>query len=141
MRKGLLSLLTLALITGLGWTEGGAQIVNENHYLVYETPETYVLTEPVHLEDQFNMFHTFLVEYDKFANPVRKNGGPVFDPEIHQTWWLIDDPVPDCSERLIGLDNQFGRQDWLLKDGRYLVLPAHKNMPGWPVLWNHYKCY
>ena len=60
---------------------------------------------------------------------------------IHQTWWLIDDPVPTCNERLVGLENQFGRQDWLVKDGRYLVLPAHKNMPGFPTYWNHYKCY
>jgi hypothetical protein len=132
-------LLAVAGVAGLGWTGAGAQMFPENHYLVYEVPETFTLTGPIVLDDQFVIFTTDIVEFDKFANPVEKNSEPYFDPMVHQTWWLIDDPQTD--ERLVGIDNQFGRQDWYVGDGRYLVLPAHKDMGGWPTFWNHYKCY
>jgi len=142
MRKGVIIVLALALVVGLCWVGAGAQNVPENHYLVYEVPETFVFTGQIALFDQFNDFSTEVVEFDKFANPVEKNGEPYFDPMVHQTWWLIDDPMPPCNDKLVVLHNQFGLQEWMVGDGRYLVLPAYKNMPPeWPIPWNHYKCY
>jgi hypothetical protein len=142
MRQGLILLLAVVLVAGLSWTSSDAQVIDENHYLVYQVPEVFTVTGQILLADQFNDYTTTFVTFDKFANPVSKNGEPMFDDLLHQTWWLIDDPVPPCSERLVALDNQFGRQDWLVDDGLYLVLPATKDMPGVPPpTWNHYKCY
>jgi hypothetical protein len=141
MRKIVMTVLVSALFASLFWGGAGAQIVPENHYLVYDVQNVYTVTAEIRLMDQFNEFQTNFIEFDKFANPVEKNGEPILDPNVHQTWWLIDDPVPPGEDRLVGLVNQFGRQDWVVGDGRYLVLPAHKNMPGWPEPWNHYKCY
>ena len=141
MKKGVMLLLALPLLAGICWTGAGAQIVPENHYLVYEVDEIYIFTGDIWLIDQFGDFNTTFVEFDKFANPVQKNLEPVLDPNVHQTWWIIDDPVPPCNDWLVGIENQFGRQDWWVGDGRYLVLPAHKDMAGWPTFWNHYKCY
>jgi hypothetical protein len=136
--------LTLTLFAGLTWTNGGTQVVIfENHYLVYEIPEVFTFSGQIQLFDQFGDFQTTSVVFDKFANPVQKNDEPMWDPLLHQTWWQIDDPVEPCNERLVALDNQFGRQDWYVSHGRYLVLPAFKNLkppiPTTPL--NHYKCY
>jgi hypothetical protein len=134
--------LTLALFAGFTWTNGGTQVIPENHYLVWDVPQVFTYTRQIELFDQFGLFQTNFVELDKFANPVQKNDEPIFNQMLHQTWWLIDDPVEPCNERLVGLDNQFGRQDWYVSHGRYLVLPATKNTPGVPPpTWNHYKCY
>ena len=143
MRKDVLLSLSVALVLGLCWVGAGAQVFPENHYLVYEITETYVFTGQIMLVDQFSEFHTTVVEMDKFANPVMKNNEPIIEPDIHQTWWLIDDPIPPCTDKLVEIANQFGRQEWMVGDGRYLVLPAYKDMPGagWPASWNHYKCY
>ena len=142
MRKIVIIVAVLGLIVGLGWGGAGAQMFPENHYLVYEVRQAYVLNMPILLIDQFNEFQTTSVEFDKFANPVMKNQEPYFDSRVHQTWWLIDDPMPPCFDKEVGLYNQFGRQDWVVGDGRYLVLPAYKNNPPqWPMPWNHYKCY
>lgn len=138
MRKRMIFLFTFALVASLYWTNGGTQIVPENHYLVYEVPETYTFSGGIVLFDQFGDFSTDVVQFDKFATPVEKNGEPMFDPEVHQTWWNIFNPQP---EWLVALDNQFGRQDWTVTDGRYLVVPARKDVPGPPPPFNHYECY
>jgi len=141
MRRGIVCMLTVASLAGFCVNETDAQWPNENHYLVYEVPEAWTYAAPIFLVDQFDSLWTTFVEMDKFATPVEKNDEAMVDSTLHQTWWLIDDPVPPCHEKLIGIDNQFGRQDWLVGDGRYLVLPAMKNYPVPPPPHNHYKCY
>ncbi len=138
MRNGVLLCFILGLVAGLSWTSGSAQMVMENHYLVYEVPEVYSFTGPIVLTDQFRVFTADFAELDKFATPVAKNGEPILNPSMHQTWWMIDDPQ---SIWWTLIDNQFGVQRWQVKDGRYLVLPALKNEPTMPPPWNHYKCY
>jgi hypothetical protein len=128
--------LALVLVAWPG--ESPAQVLPENHYLVYEVPQVYTYAGPIELGDQFGFFVTPDAIFDKFANPVSKNGEPIFDPMLHQTWWNIFDPQ---SVWWVLIANQFGQQRWMLKDGRYLVLPALKNQPGTLPLWNHYKCY
>jgi hypothetical protein len=130
------------------WTDGSAQDpdpgIPENHYMVYRPIDTggASITGPITLSDQFGVSqHTFAV-LEKFANPVDKNDEGIFDPIFHQTWWLIDDPQ---EPRTVVVENQFGTHTWTIGDGRYLVLPATKNIapPGPPPLdiINHYKCY
>jgi hypothetical protein len=112
----------------------------DNHYLVYDVPEVYTVPGPVMLDDQWGHSEHPVLDLDKFANPVDKNGEGIINEILHQTWWLIDDPQPG---RQVFLENQFGPQDWFVQNGRYLVLPASKNVPTPlpPETGQHYKCY
>lgn len=117
-----------------------AQIVpvNENHYLVYNSVTAMSFPGPILLADQFVEITVDNVSLKEFANPVNKNFEGYFDTTVHHTWWIIDDPQP---WRRVFLDNQFGPQMFMVKDGRYLVLPALKDQFGPPPVANHYKCY
>lgn len=141
MRKIAIAFLTFALVFGLVGG-AGAQIVPENHYLVYQLSQPYTVDISVTIFDQFDQFFptysTNNLVMDKFANPVSKNGEPFFDFQIHQTWWQINDPQ---ANKAVGLLNQFGHQNWNVGDGRYLILPALKDELGPIPVWNHYKCY
>jgi hypothetical protein len=141
MRKELIIILALALVVGFCWG-ASAQIVPENHYLVYQLANQYPVDISLTLFDQFDEhfgeFSTNNLVLDKFANPVGKNNEPIFNELIHQTWWQINDPQ---GVKEVGFLNQFGHQTWDVGDGRYLVLPALKDQPGDIPLWNHYKCY
>jgi hypothetical protein len=135
-------LLTFGLVAGLGVAGGSAQVLEENHYLIYETPYMHVYTGDVELHDQFGMIHNTYFEFDKFANPVRKNGEDYWDYGAHQNWYLIDVPLED--EWQVDLNNQFGTQRWYVQNAMYLVLPAEKLTPGSPppqFEHNHYLCY
>ena len=139
MRNGLLLLFSLLLIVGFSWTHGVAQtVIPENHYLVYEVPETYAFTTPVSLVDQFGCYCVLGMELDKFATPVDKNGEGFYDQTLHHTWWEFYQPQSVWWTTIL---NQFGEQYWQVKDSRYLLLPALKNTPGAPPVANHYKCY
>jgi hypothetical protein len=112
----------------------------DNHYLVYDVVETITVPGPVFLDDQWGHSEHPEVFLDKFANPVMKNGEPIVNEALHQTWWQIDDVQ---SGRRVFIENQFGPQVWFTKDARYLVLPASKNVPT-PLpdgTGQHYKCY
>ena len=141
MRKEVIIILALTLVLGLCWG-AGAQIVPENHYLVYEVANPYTVDISVTLFDQFDEwfgdFSTNSLVMDKFANPVDKNGEGMFNELVHQTWWRIDDPQ---ETKQVGFLNQFGHQNWDVGHGRYLVLPALKDQQGDIPIWNHYKCY
>ena len=143
MRKEVIAVLSLALVVGFCWG-ASAQNVPENHYLVYDIAQPHTADIFVRLFDQFDehfpeIFSTNMLIMEKFANPVDKNNEGYFNELIHQTWWLIDDPQ---GNKEVGILNQFGHQIWDVGNGRYLILPALKDMPGGGVPpWNHYKCY
>jgi len=144
MRKLVIVFLAFALVFGL-CGGAGAQVFNENHYLVYNIDTPFPINMPLNLFDQFGPYTGDLFVMDKFANPVEKdiNGviTPIYDNTIHQTWWRIEDDPQ--LQRQVGFVNQFGNQDWFVGDGQYLVLPAWKDDPigDFPYPWNHYKCY
>lgn len=119
----------------------GDPAVLENHYLVYEVPEVFNVTDNIQLDDQFGQSNHTQLLLEKFANPVDKNGEGIPHPLIHHIWWEIDNPEP---VKRVELDNQFGRQTWTVTNGRYLLTPASKNDPSGtppPEPANHYKCY
>lgn len=139
MRKTAILFCAFALAAGLFWTVGSAQpIVPENHFLVYDVPENNTFTASIALADQFGLSCVYSAELDLFATPVDKNGEGIYDDVVHHTWWKIDDPQ---SAWQTSIENQFGVQNWMVKNGRYLLLPALKNTPGTPPIANHYKCY
>lgn len=137
MRRVLMMVLGMTLLSMFCGSAALAQLP-ENHYKVYEVPETYVFPGPVFLTDQFTQNEFVDLTLDKFATPVSKNGEPFFDEFRHQTWWKIDEVV---EGRIVELFNQFGGARWTVRDAQYLVLPALKNDPSGPLAGNHYKCY
>jgi hypothetical protein len=126
-----------------------ATLPHENHYKVYSTI-LIPYVKPVGLVDQFGAITVDHFTLEKFANPTEKihvdgTVSPIVDPLIHQTWWRID--VPQPARTIVGID-QFGTSQWHLRDAKYLLNPALKNVlpgPGGeyppPPVWNHYVCY
>jgi len=148
MKKGIGFLFAVVLIAGFSWADGSAQMVNEHHYLLYNTDVSWTWEGQITLWDQFDPDYgpTFIdYAYMEFvANPVQTDGEGDPGAVEHQTWWRIDDP--HVEEARIDLENQFGPARWYTKDGIYLVLPALKFNEGEPVHYNvpirnHYKCY
>jgi hypothetical protein len=110
-----------------------------DHYKTYEVFGGPTFAGNVLLEDQFGeTVHTFLI-LEKFSTPVMKNQEQIFDSIAHLSWWVIDDIQPT---RKVGVGDQFGWNEWTIKDGRYLLTPALKNDPaGTLPMKDHYKCY
>jgi len=125
-----------------------ATLPHENHYKVYPTI-LIPYVKPVGLVDQFGAITVDYFTLEKFANPTEKihvdgTVSPIVDPLIHQTWWRIDVPQPARTRVVI---DQFGSSEWIIRDARYLVNPALKNVEPDPLggppppVWNHYLCY
>ncbi len=110
-----------------------------DHYLVYVVNFTPVSGAIVNLTDQFGSDQTQVRFLERFANPVIKNGEPMFLPGLHYSWWSIFVTEPP---RNVLVSNQFGpNQDWLLGDSKWLLAPASKNGSIYPTDVNHYRCY
>jgi hypothetical protein len=78
---------------------------------------------------------------DFFANPVSKNGEPLFDKNAHLAWYRGVQP-PEPPRRVV-LENQFGKFDIRTGTGYGLLVPTHKMEQGsvFPEELDHYKVY
>ena len=130
--------LSLALVLGVWSSQSFAQMLPENHYLVYEVPQTYLFTGDIVLGDRFGAFATPEVLFDKFATPVSKNGELIFELVVHQTWWTIFDPQSIWWTTIV---NQFGMWDMMLLEPCWLCLPTVKlqAVPNEPHTWGKIK--
>ncbi len=83
-----------------------------------------------------------LVYLNLFANPVSKNGEPIYDKHAHLIWYNVTDPIPDPT-RVVVADNQFGTQKILTGRTIALLAPAQKVEPGsaFPIQLDHFKVY
>lgn len=77
-----------------------------------------------------------------FANPVSKNGEPIYDKNAHLTWYDIYDPSPDPT-RVINYENQFGKGQLYTGRSYALLTPTWKLEKGssFPEKLDHYKVY
>ena len=78
---------------------------------------------------------------DYFANPVSKNGEPLYDKNAHLAWYRgVQPPEP---VRTVVLENQFGKFEIRTGRGYGLLVPTHKVEPGsvFPEMLDHYKVY
>ena len=116
-----------------------------DHYKVYLI-EPQPLELKVYLQDQFDVDGDFksvkVRQYERFLNPVDKNGEGIIDKHAHLNWYFIDPEFPDPT-RKVTLYNQFGLQT--IKIGRAvgLLVPTEKIEPGseFPGRLDHYKVY
>lgn len=78
---------------------------------------------------------------DFFANPVSKNGEPLYDKNAHLTWYRGVQP-PEPPRRVL-LENQFGKFDIRTGTGYGLLVPTQKLEPGsvFPEKLDHFKVY
>ena len=83
-----------------------------------------------------------LMYLNLFANPVSKNGEPMFDKNAHFNWYHLYDPTPEPT-RVVTFENQFGKQKVVIGRALALLAPAQKVEPGseFPERLDHYKVY
>ena len=78
---------------------------------------------------------------DFFANPVSKNGEPLYDKNAHLAWYRgVQPPEPP---RQVVLENQFGKFDIRTGTGYGLLVPTQKVEQDsvFPNELDHYKVY
>ncbi len=77
-----------------------------------------------------------------FANPVSKNGEPIYDKNAHFTWYDMYDPVPD-PPRVVVYQNQFGKSKLITGRSYALLAPCWKYEKGsaFPEKLDHYRLY
>ena len=119
-----------------------------DHYMVYFVDPVAAPTPQVNLKDQFGSAIVNLIELDNLANPVVKSPvsgshqtGPLVREDEHLTWYRFTEIQPI---RNIGVINQFGTTQWVLRNGEYLLVPAIKDFEtsnGGITLDQHWKCY
>lgn len=78
---------------------------------------------------------------DFFANPVSKNGEPLYDKNAHLAWYRGVQP-PEPPRRVV-LENQFGKFDIRTGTGYGLLVPTQKMEQAsvFPGELDHYKVY
>ncbi|MCX6584032.1 MAG: hypothetical protein NT166_27985 [Candidatus Aminicenantes bacterium] len=114
-----------------------------NHFKVYAARGEFKQMT-VSLQDQFDRGpkKTMVTGIRYFANPVNKNGEGIPNRYAHLTWYTIkiDEPV---IQRVVVIENQFGKQKWVLGRALFLLVPTEKIEPNssFPKEFNHFKCY
>jgi len=78
---------------------------------------------------------------DFFANPVSKNGEPLYNKNAHLAWYRGIQPAEPL--RQVVLENQFGKFDIRTGTGYGLLVPTQKVEQGsaFPEKLDHYKVY
>jgi len=111
------------------WTYGPSYGGHPEFHQILARDQFFVGFTPIHLDSLL-----------RFINPVRKNGSPILDPELHYTWWNIANKLPNFASAI--LTNQFGQYPINVYDLQFMLVPARKDnaIPGSPQA-NHYLCY
>ena len=75
-----------------------------------------------------------------FANPARKNGEPIYDPNAHLTYYRLAQSKPEPT-RVVVVENQFERQKIRIGQPFALLAPAQKVRMKRPEYLAHFKLY
>jgi len=125
-------------------SETAVDITDVEHYKVYALEQQAFQPFQVNLADQFGEGPVELTGLRKLGAPVSKAIAPedpvggINNPWEHLAWYEFVDPQP---RRRLQVTNQFGTQNWSVKDGRFLLVPAIKDDFGTLQLEQHWKCY
>ncbi len=125
-------------------SETALDLTAVDHYKEYALQPEPVFLPPLDLNDPFGFSTVDLANLGKLGVPVVKaidpdlpSGTPI-RPNEHLTWYEFIDPQP---LRRLEVTNQFGTQNWRVRDGRFLLVPAIKDGIGIIELNQHRKCY
>lgn len=75
-----------------------------------------------------------------FANPARKNGEPIYDPNAHLTFYKLSQSELEPT-RVLEVENQFGRRKIRIGQPFALLAPAQKIRMRRPEYLSHFKLY
>jgi hypothetical protein len=97
-----------------------------DYFQIYDAANQWV-RESVLLKDQFDEEpeRNRLVYLDWFANPVSKNREEMYDKRAHFTGYYLYQSIPDPL-RLVYVENQFGKQKFIIGRTFRLLVPAAK---------------
>lgn len=118
-----------------------------DHFKIWKVEEVR-FDRPVRLKGQFDKapWQARIDSIQYLANPVRKNGKPIRDPNTHLVAYFLHQPEEPGPRRWVALSNQFGTARWRLTDPALLLVPAGKafppsqpSMPSGPLA--HFLCY
>jgi len=118
-----------------------------DHYKVYTVDGANTSFAPL-LEDQFGAGTVNLTNLGKLGVPVSKAiapdspSGVLLRPAEHLLWYEFFEAQPP---RFARLKNQFTTENkgalWAVGNGRFLLVPAIKDLEGTIELGQHWKCY
>ena len=150
MKKLAVFLLLLTALTGVM----SAQTPVLDHFRCYVAQTPIALAVPIRLQDPFDsptgIFENITsLATARFCNPVKKTltgGGttPIVNINHHLTMYAINQqPI---VARTAVINNQFGTQNLVLADAKFLLVPTGKGIPPVPAPspstdLDHYKCY
>ncbi|MDJ0647732.1 MAG: hypothetical protein QNJ60_03410 [Xenococcaceae cyanobacterium MO_188.B19] len=110
---------------------------NLDHFKIYEVDPPQRVSEKVLLQGQFDRkpIAAELMVLKYFANPVDKewenNQVQRHNPNAHLTWYQLYQSSLEPTRTVI-IDNQFGRQEFLIGNPLALLVPAWKSRTGEP---------
>lgn len=120
-----------------------SQDLRVDHFQIYNVANRRV-RRPVNLTGLFDRgpVKGELVFLDMFANPVMKNGEPLYDRNAHFNMYSLYSPEEEPM-RVVWAENQFGSQKLLIGSPIRLLVPAYKQERGlgFPEELDHYKVY
>ena len=122
-----------------------AQELELDHFEVYRIFPQQFLPNVVMLRGQFDIRGPERCQLEWrtwFANPVSKNGEPIFDKHAHLVGYRLREPMPQ-PPRVAKIENQFGVAEIHLGDAAGLLVPARKIERGleYPEKLDHYRFY
>ncbi len=119
-----------------------AQELKLDYFQVYDVEDREAAAD-LFLRGQFdtNRLRMRLRLLDYFANPVSKNGEPLYDKHAHLAWYRGVQPAEPM--RAVSLENQFGKFEIRTGRGYGLLVPTRKVETGsaFPEKLDHYKVY
>lgn len=110
---------------------------NLDHFKIYEVAPPQRVNEKVLLQGQFDSkpLAAELMVLKYFANPVDKewenNQVQRHNPDAHLSWYQLYQQRFEPTRRVM-IDNQFGRQEFLIANPLALLVPAWKSRTGEP---------
>jgi hypothetical protein len=134
------------LVCGVGPAGAQSAPPSIDHYLLYELVPSLELPSPrqVYLSDQFFTNKPTNPAYAAWLGvPVSKDGGEIFDQNLHLTGYNVQPPDFSFPSIHVGVTNQFGDSELDLLHSAYMINPAVKYpQPGQTIpVANHYRVY
>lgn len=120
-----------------------AQDLKLDYFKIYDVGD-YKVDYRVRLQGQFDEepedAELMLLSY--VANPVSKNGEPIYNRNAHLTWYWLYPRIPEPTRNVV-VENQFGQQKIIIGKSPALLVPAQKRERGsqFPVDLDHFKLY
>lgn len=129
MKKSKLFAVAACAVVLLSSARTGLAQFKLDHFKVYEV-KSVKAEATIAFKGQFDKEpqKAALTELLFFANPVAKDRGEIIDKNAHFDWYRLQ--TERQPQRKVSVDNQFGKQELLLGQPRFLLVPTWKKEEG-----------